>query len=137
MKVLIADKAAHEGIDKLKAAGFDVDVKTGLKEDELIAIIGDYDAMMVRSETKVTSKIIDVANKMKIIGRAGVGVDNIDIPAATKKGIVVVNSPEGNTIAAAEHTFAMIMSMARSIPQAVISLKSKKWERGKFMGLEL
>lgn len=137
MKVLIADKAASEGIEKLKAAGFQVDVKTGLKEQELISIIGDYDAMMVRSETKVTAPIIDAAKKLKIIGRAGVGVDNIDVPAATKKGIVVVNSPEGNTIAAAELTLAMMMALSRNIPQAAASLKSKKWERSKFMGSEL
>ena len=93
MKVLIADKAAKEGIDKIKAAGFEVDVKTGLNEDQLIEIIADYAGMMVRSETKVTAKIIDAAKNMKIIGRAGVGVDNIDVVAATKKGIVVVNSP--------------------------------------------
>ncbi len=137
MKVLIADKSAQEGIDKLKEAGFEVVVKTGQSEADLIASIGEYDAMMVRSETKVTSAIIDVAKKMKIIGRAGVGVDNIDVPAATKKGIVVVNSPEGNTIAAAEHTLAMIMALSRNIPQAVASLKGNKWERGKFMGSEL
>ena len=137
MKVLIADKAAKEGIDKLKEAGLEVDVKTGLKEDELIAIIPEYSGMMVRSETKVTAKIIEAAKNLKIIGRAGVGVDNIDVPAATKKGIVVVNSPEGNTVAAAEHTFAMMMAMARKIPQAVASLKTKKWEKSKFMGSEL
>ncbi len=137
MKVLIADKAAPQGIEKLKAAGFDVIVKTGQTEAQLIESIGEYDAMMVRSETKVTSPVIDAAKKIKIIGRAGVGVDNIDVNAATKKGIVVVNSPDGNTIAAAEHTFALIMAMARNIPQAVASLKSKKWEKSKFMGMEL
>ncbi len=137
MKVLIADKAAKEGIELIMKAGFDVEVKTGMTEDQLVECIGQYDAMMVRSETKVTAKIIEKADKLKIIGRAGVGVDNIDVPAATKKGIVVVNSPEGNTIAAAEHTFAMIMALSRNIPQACSSLKSKKWDRGKFMGSEL
>lgn len=137
MKVLIADKSAKEGIDALKNAGFEVDVKTGLNEQQLIDMIADYDAMMVRSETKVTAKIIEAAKKLKIIGRAGVGVDNIDVPAATKKGIVVVNSPEGNTVAAAEHTFAMLMSLARNIPQAAASMKAKKWEKSKFIGTEL
>ncbi len=137
MKVLIADKAAKEGIEALKSAGFDVDIKTGLNEQQLIDIIADYDGMMVRSETKVTPKIIDSMKKMKIIGRAGVGVDNIDVSAATKKGIVVVNSPEGNTIAAAEHTFAMLMSLARNIPQAAASMKLKKWEKSRFIGTEL
>ncbi len=137
MKVLIADKAANEGIEVLKKANLEVDVKTGLSEQQLIDIIADYDAMMVRSETKVTAKIIDAMTKMKIIGRAGVGVDNIDVAAATKKGIIVVNSPEGNTIAAAEHTFAMILALARNIPQAVASMKQNKWEKSKFIGTEL
>ncbi len=137
MKVLIADKAAKEGIEALKKAGFDVDIKTGLNEQQLIDIIADYDAMMVRSETKVTARIIDAMKKMKIIGRAGVGVDNIDVPSATKKGIVVVNSPEGNTVAAAEHSFAMLMSLARNIPQAAASMKNRKWEKSKFIGTEL
>lgn len=137
MKVLIADKAAQEGIEALKKANFEVDVKIGLSEEELVKIVGDYDAMMVRSETKVTAKVIAAMKKMKIIGRAGVGVDNIDVDAATKKGIIVVNSPEGNTVAAAEHTFAMLLSLARNIPQAVASMKQNKWEKSKFIGTEL
>ncbi len=116
-KVLVSDPIAPEGIEILKKVA-DVDVKTGLSKDELAAIIGDYDALAVRSETKVTAEIIAKAAKLKIIGRAGVGVDNIDVEAATNRGILVVNSPEGNTFAAAELTVAMLLALARHIPQA-------------------
>jgi len=136
-KVLVADKLAEDGIKLLKEAGLDVDVKTGLKEDELIGIIPAYDALIVRSATKVTRPIIEAGNNLKIIGRAGVGVDNIDVEAATEKGIIVVNAPEGNTIAACEHTMAMMMALARNIPQAHALLKEGKWEKNKFMGVEL
>ena len=137
MKVLASDKIAESGLKKLKDAGFEVDMKTGLSEDELVKIIPEYDALVVRSETKVTSKIIEAGKKLKIIARAGVGVDNVDLPSATKKGIIVVNSPEGNTIAAAEHTWAMLLAMSRNIPQAQASLRSGKWERSKFTGVEV
>ena len=137
MKVLASDKIAESGLKKLRDAGFEVDMKTGLPEEELVKIIPDYDALVVRSETKVTPKIIEAAKKLKIIARAGVGVDNVDLPAATKKGIIVVNSPEGNTIAAAEHTWAMLLAMSRNIPQAQASLKAGKWERSKFTGVEV
>ena len=116
-KVLVSDPIAPEGIEILKRVA-DVDVKTGLPKEELAAIIGDYDALAVRSETKVTADVIATAKNLKIIGRAGVGVDNIDVEAATKRGILVVNSPEGNTIAAAELTVAMLLALARNIPQA-------------------
>jgi D-3-phosphoglycerate dehydrogenase / 2-oxoglutarate reductase len=137
MKVLASDKLAESGLKKLRDAGFDVDMKTGLSEDELVKIIPEYDALVVRSETKVTPKIIEAGKKLKIIARAGVGVDNVDLPSATKKGIIVVNSPEGNTIAAAEHTWAMLLAMSRNIPQAQASLKAGKWERSKFTGVEV
>src|SRR5207302_8791992 len=110
-RVLVSDPIAEEGIERLRQVA-EVDVKTGLTPDELKRIIGDYDALAVRSETKVTADIIAEAGNLKIIGRAGVGVDNIDVKAATEKGIVVVNSPEGNTIAAAELTVAMLLSLA-------------------------
>ncbi|MFH1709870.1 MAG: phosphoglycerate dehydrogenase [bacterium] len=137
MKVLASDKIAESGLKKLRDAGFEVDMKTGLPEDELIKIIPEYDALVVRSETKVTPKIIEAGKKLKIIARAGVGVDNVDLPSATKKGIIVVNSPEGNTIAAAEHTWAMLLAMSRNIPQAQASLRAGKWERSKFTGVEV
>ncbi len=137
MKILASDKLAKEGLDLLKKSGFQAEMITGLAEDELCKIIGEYDALVVRSETKVTAKIIEAGKKLKIIARAGVGVDNVDLNAATKKGIIVVNSPGGNTEAAAEHTFAMLLSLVRHIPQARASLKECKWERSKFKGIEL
>ena len=135
-KVLVADPIAPEGIEILKKIA-DVDVKIGLAKDELAAIIGDYDALAVRSETKVTGEIIAAADKLKIIGRAGVGVDNIDVEAATNRGILVVNSPDGNTFAAAELTVAMLLALARHIPQADGALRVGKWDRKKYMGSEV
>ncbi|VVB87572.1 Glyoxylate reductase [uncultured archaeon] len=136
VKVLVSDPIAEQGIEILKNE-VDVDIKTGLPPAELIKIIGDYEALIVRSETQVTKDVISAGRKLKIIGRAGVGVDNIDVNAATERGIIVVNAPEGNTISAAEHTIAMMMAMSRNIPQANASLKSKKWDRKKFMGVEV
>jgi D-3-phosphoglycerate dehydrogenase / 2-oxoglutarate reductase len=135
-KVLVSDPIDQAGIDILSQVA-QVDVKTGLPPEELARIIGDYDAIMIRSETRVTKEIIEAANNLKIIGRAGVGVDNVDIPAATRKGIVVVNSPEGNTIAAAEHALAMMLSMARYIPDANKSMKEGQWNRKLFVGTEV
>jgi D-3-phosphoglycerate dehydrogenase len=136
MRVLVSDPLAEEGLGILKKA-FDVDVRTDLKEDELCSIIGDYDALLVRSGTDVTAKVIEAAKRLRFIGRAGAGVDNIDTDAATRKGIIVANAPEGNTLAATEHTMAMMLSLARNIPQATASLKKKEWKRSKFMGVEL
>jgi len=135
-KVLVSDPIAEEGIEILKQAA-EVDVKIGLSKDELAAIIGGYDALAVRSETKVTGDIIAKAGKLKIIGRAGVGVDNIDVEAATNRGILVVNSPEGNTLAAAELTVAMLLALARNIPQADATMRAGRWDRKKFMGSEI
>lgn len=137
MKVLAMDKCAEEGLKILKDAGITVDSKAGLSEDELIKIIPEYDALIVRSETKATPKIIEAGKNLRIIGRAGVGVDNIDLPTATKNGVIVVNSPEGNTVAAAEHTWAMLLSMARSIPQAHSKLKTGVWDKKSFKGVEV
>lgn len=134
--MLVSDPLAEEGIDILK--GFaDVDVNTGLTEDQLVDIIGNYDALLVRSGTEVTARVIDAGAKLKFIGRAGAGVDNIDTEAATRRGIIVANAPEGNTLAATEHTMAMMLSLARNIPQATASLKKGEWKRSKFMGVEL
>jgi len=135
-KVLITDKIDKIAGDILAEVA-DVDFGETLPEDELIKIIGNYDGFMVRSQTKVTPKIMEACKNMKIIGRAGVGVDNIDLEAATNKGIIVVNSPEGNTTAAAEHTIALMLSMTRYIPEANVSIKAGKWERSKFTGIEV
>ncbi len=136
MKVLVADPIDKAGIEALKAE-VEVDVKTGLKPDELISIIGDYDGMVVRSETRVTADVIKAAKKMQVVGRAGVGLDNIDIDEATRNGVIVVNAPTSNTISAAEHSFAMMLALARHIPQANYKLKSGIWQRKDYMGTEL
>lgn len=135
-KVLVSDPIARDGIDALAGCA-DVDVKIGIAPDELLRIIGDYDALIVRSETKVTAEVVAAADKLLVIGRAGAGVDNIDVDAATKRGIIVVNTPQGNTISAAEHTIALMLSLSRYIPQANASLKGGKWERQRFMGVEV
>jgi len=137
MRVLITDSVSEKGVEILRNAGMEVNIKTGLSEDEIASIIGNYDALVVRSQTKVTRKIIEQAHSMKIIGRAGVGVDNIDVDAATEKGIIVVNAPEGNTIAAAEHTMAMMLALARNIPQAHSALTQGIWDRKTYIGVEL
>ncbi|AKB42808.1 MULTISPECIES: phosphoglycerate dehydrogenase [Methanosarcina] len=136
MKVLVSDSLSNEGLEILKEH-FTVDVSTGLSEEELVKKIKDYDALVIRSGTHVTQKIIEAADNLKIIGRAGVGIDNVDVDAATKKGIIVANSPEGNMISAAEHTIAMMMAMSRNIPQANASLKAREWKRSKFTGVEV
>ena len=136
MKVLIADPIAQEGIDILGEYAR-VDVKIGLKPEEIGSIIGDYEAIIVRSQTRVTADIIAAGKKLQVIGRAGVGVDNIDIGAATQRGIVVVNAPTGNTTSAAEQPIALMLALARNIPQANASLKSCLWRRGDFMGTEV
>jgi len=136
MKVLIADPVSEKGTDILHQHA-KVDVKTGLKPEELISIIGDYEALIVRSQTKVTAEVIAAGKKLQVIGRAGVGVDNVDIEEATRRGIVVVNAPTGNTISAAEHTIALLLALARHIPQANASLKSGAWKRSQFMGTEV
>lgn len=135
-KVLITDKINDLAV-KIVSRVAEVDNLPTMDEDELCKIIDKYDALLVRSQTKVTSKIIEAGKNLKIIGRAGVGVDNIDIEAATQKGIIVVNSPDGNTHAAAEHTIAMMMAMSRNIPSADASIKNGLWERSKFTGVEV
>ncbi len=137
-KVLISDKLEKEGLDILAAdKNIQVDCKFGIAADELKKIVNEYDALIVRSGTQVTAEIIEVANKLKVIGRAGVGLDNVDLPAATKKGIVAMNTPAGNTTSTAEHTMSMILALSRNIPQSVASLRGGKWERSKFTGVEL
>ncbi len=136
MKVLAADGISPKGIELLQQ-DFDVVVKDKLPAEELLEIIPEFDALLVRSASKVTAEVIEKAEKLKIIGRAGVGVDNIDIPAATAKGIIVINSPGGNTIAATEHTMAMMLSMARNIPVANETTQKGEWNRKKYVGVEL
>ncbi|OHE56017.1 MAG: phosphoglycerate dehydrogenase [Thermodesulfovibrio sp. RBG_19FT_COMBO_41_18] len=137
MKVLVSDNISPKCIEILKKSGLEVDVKTGMKPEELKACIGDYHGLIIRSATKVTSEIINAAKNLKVIGRAGSGLDNVDRAAATKKGIVLMNTPGGNTITTAEHSIALMVALARQIPQATISMKAGKWEKKKFMGVEL
>lgn len=135
-KILATDKISADGLDILTPR-FQVDSKLGLSEDQICSIIHEYDALLVRSETRVTSKIISAATKLQVIARAGVGVDNIDVGAATERGVIVVNSPTGNIGAAAEHTIALLMALARHVPKATSSLKGNKWERSKLVGVEV
>lgn len=135
-KILVTDPIHQDGIDLLRREA-DVDVRLKTSPDELLELIGDYDALVVRSETKVTSDVIDAADKLRVVGRAGSGVDNIDQDAATRRGIVVVNAPTGNTISAAEHTIALMLALARNLPAAHASLRAGRWERQKFLGAEL
>ena len=138
MKILVSDPLSEEGLKILKdVKEFQVEVKTELKPEALKEIIKDYDALIVRSATKVTKDIIEQAGKLKVIGRAGVGLDNVDLEAATQKGIIVMNTPAGNTISTAEHTMSMILALSRNIPQANASTKKGEWKRSKFMGVEL
>jgi D-3-phosphoglycerate dehydrogenase len=136
-KVLISDSMSERAAEIFKARGVDVDVKTGMSEDELIACIGKYDGLAVRSATKVNAAVIAAAENLKVVGRAGIGVDNIDLDAATARGIVVMNTPFGNSITTAEHAIAMMAALARDIPAASASTHAGKWEKSKFMGVEL
>ena len=137
MKVLISDNLSTRGVDILKKAGLEVEFRSKTTVEEIEKMIGDYDALIIRSATKVTAGLLEKATKLKVIGRAGSGLDNVDIPAATKKGVVVMNTPGGNTVTTAEHTIGMIFASARMIPQAYSSMKAGKWEKKKFEGVEL
>jgi D-3-phosphoglycerate dehydrogenase len=136
-KVLIADKLSPAAVAIFKERGVDADVKTGLSKDELIAIVGDYDGIALRSATKLTADVLKAAKKLKVVGRAGIGVDNVDIPAATAAGVIVMNTPFGNSITTAEHAIALMMALARELPAANASTHAGKWEKNRFMGVEL
>lgn len=135
-KVLVPEKLSPDGLALLQKS-LEVHEKKGLTPEQLIEIIPEYEALLVRSETKVTAALLQAAKNLKVVARAGVGVDNVDVPAATKLGIVVVNSPQGNIQAAAEHTIALLMSMARNIPDGCASTKAGKWERSRLVGVEV
>ncbi len=137
-KILVTDKLAKEGLDWLAAQDdVEVTVKTGISEDELTSIIGGFDGHIIRSETKVTAKVLEKSGRLRGIARAGVGVDNVDVPAATAKGIMVMNTPGGNTISAAEHTVALMMALARHVVQGCMTMKEGKWDRKQYMGTQL
>lgn len=137
-RILVSDKLDKKGVDLLQSTdGIDVDVKTGLSPEDQAGLIGEYDGLIVRSATKLKGPVLEAAAKLKLVIRAGIGVDNIDIPACTERGIVVENTPHGNANSAAEHAVALLMSAARKIPQATASMNAGKWEKSKFMGVEL
>ncbi len=137
-RVLVSDPLSSKGLEILeRAKNLKYDLKPGLSPEELKKVIPEYDAIIIRSETKLKADLIEAGRRLKVIGRAGIGLDNVDLPAATKKGIVVMNTPQENAIAAAEHTIAMVLSVSRKIPQATASMKAGKWEKKKFMGVEL
>lgn len=137
IKIFVADDVNEGGLAPLREAGFEVDKRTGLKGDELAEAIASADGLVVRSETKVSAQLLDAAARLRVIGRAGVGVDNIDVPAATQRGVVVMNAPDGNTMTTAEHAIALLLALARRVPQGDASLKAGRWERKKFVGVEL
>src|ERR671932_1541126 len=137
MKIFVADDVSENGLEPLRSAGFTVEKRVGLAPAELLEAVRDCEGLVVRSETKVTPELMDAAKGLRVIGRAGVGVDNIDVPAATARGLVVMNAPDGNTITTAEHTIALLVSLARRVPQANDSLREGRWERKRFIGVEL
>jgi D-3-phosphoglycerate dehydrogenase len=138
MKILVSDPLHEKGVEVLRAAeGFEVEVSTSLTQDELLGIIRNYDALVIRSGTRVTAEVMKAAERLKVVGRAGIGLDNVDIGAASKRGIVVMNTPEGNVITTAEHAVAMLMALSRNIPQASASMRAGKWEKKRFRGKEL
>ncbi len=137
VKVLISDKLSPAAIAIFKDRGVEVDVKTGLTPAELREIIGQYDGLAIRSATKVTKEVLDVAPNLKVVGRAGIGVDNVDVKSATSRGVVVMNTPNGNAITTAEHAVAMMFALARQLPEATASTKAGKWEKNRFMGVEV
>ena len=136
-RVLISDKLSPAAVAIFKERGVEVDVKPGLDKDELAEIIGEYDGLAIRSNTKVTAKLLEKATRLKVVGRAGIGVDNVDIPAATARGVIVMNTPFGNSITTAEHAIAMMFALAREIPAADASTQAGKWEKNRFMGVEI
>ena len=136
-RVLISDALSPAAVAIFKERGVEVDVKSGLDKDALAAIIADYDGLAIRSNTKVTAKLLEMAGRLKVVGRAGIGVDNVDIPAATAKGVIVMNTPFGNSITTAEHAIALMFALAREIPAADASTQAGKWEKNRFMGVEI
>ena len=136
-RVLVADDLSPEAVSILRDAGLEVDVKVGLKPDALLAIIGQYEGLAVRSATKVTAQVLEAATRLRVVGRAGVGVDNVDLPAATRKGVVVMNTPGGSATTVAELALAMMLSLSRHVAAATASVKAGKWEKKKFQGREL
>ncbi|MGZ6010001.1 MAG: hydroxyacid dehydrogenase, partial [Rhizomicrobium sp.] len=136
-KVLIADKLSPAAVAIFKERGVDADVKPGLTKEELLKIVDQYDGIAIRSATKITADVIKAAKNLKVVGRAGIGVDNVDIPAATAAGVIVMNTPFGNSITTAEHAISLMLALARELPAANASTQAGKWEKNRFMGVEI
>jgi len=137
-KVLIADAISQRGVDELsRDGGLEVTVKTGLTENQIVDVVSEFSALVVRSQTKVTANILNAGAKLRVVGRAGVGVDNVDVEAATKRGVIVLNAPGGNTVSTAEHAFSLLLSVARKIPAADANVREKRWDKKNFEGVEL
>jgi D-3-phosphoglycerate dehydrogenase len=136
-KVLISDALSPAAVAAFEERGVEAEVRTGLGEAELIGVIGEFDGLAVRSATKVTAELLDAAERLKVVGRAGIGVDNIDLAAATSRGVVVMNTPFGNSVTTAEHTLALMLALARRVPAADRSTRAGKWEKSRFVGTEL
>ncbi|MBV8914028.1 MAG: phosphoglycerate dehydrogenase, partial [Acetobacteraceae bacterium] len=137
MKVLISDKLSPAAVDIFRRRGIEADVKTGLAPAELRGVIAEYEGLAIRSATKVTKELLEAAPKLRVVGRAGIGVDNVDVKSATARGVVVMNTPHGNAITTAEHAIAMMFALARQIPEATASTRAGKWEKNRFIGVEL
>src|SRR5947208_5100282 len=137
MRVLVTERIAEGGLARMREAGHEVDVRLGLSPDELLEAVAGAHALIIRSETKVTADVLDAARDMVVVGRAGIGIDNVDVAAATRRGVMVVNAPQSNILSAAEHTMALLLAQARNIPQAHAALKAGKWERARWEGIEL
>ena len=137
LKVLVADKVSPSAIDIFRANGVEAIVETGLSEEALVQRIADYDGLVVRSDTRVTAEVLAAAKKLKVVGRAGIGIDNVDLAAATARGVVVMNTPYGNSTTTAEHAMALLMALARGLPAADRSTRSGKWEKSRFIGVEV
>src|ERR1700749_2456433 len=136
-RVLISDALSDAALRIFEERGVHVDFKPGIGKDELVNLIPGYDGLAIRSATKVTSRLLDAATRLKVVGRAGIGVDNVDIPAATSKAVIVMNTPFGNSITTAEHAIALMFALARQIPEAEVSTQAGKWEKNRFMGVEI
>ena len=136
-RILVTESIADNGLDQLRKGGHEVDVQEGLSPTQLLSAIKGAHALIIRSATKVTAEVIDAADELLVIGRAGIGLDNVDVPAATRKGVMVVNAPQSNVISAAEQAMALLLATARNVPQAHAALKNGKWERSKWEGVEL
>lgn len=137
VKVLISDKMSPTAETIFAENGIEVDVRTGMSPEELVSVIGDYDGLAIRSSTRVTAELLNATDKLRVVGRAGIGVDNVDMQAASQKGVIVMNTPLGNTVTTAEHAIALLVSAARKVPQATASMRAEKWEKSKFMGVEI